>query len=62
MEQLGGYIMNSKDHRTEKIISDWLAADPATQDEVLEILQTAFAAKQARQHLEPLSPPRLVSD
>lgn len=41
--------MQDKDQRTEKIISAWLAADPVTQDAVLETLEAAYSAKQLRE-------------
>lgn len=58
---MGGY-MQYKDSRTEKIISAWLEADPATQDEVLEMLQSASSAKKAQQHQELLDQPRSVTE
>jgi hypothetical protein len=55
-------IMGDDDNRTEKIISAWLAADPATQDAVLEMLQTASDAKKAQQHQGFPGPPRSTSE
>jgi hypothetical protein len=55
-----GNIMGDDDNRTEKIISAWLAADPATQDAVLEMLQTASDAKKAQQLQGFQGPPRSI--